>query len=177
MKTILAALAALALGSITTPALAGDAECIWKAVPQAQRDAYVAQSDGLDVTDFMDFVGSDLVVDAVGSCTAARSETAMRAAGSAIAGITRQHVAEARLAKTAGLTPEKLDALWKTVDPAKARRLAEANHDQDFKTVIQILDELVPPLIAGLADPDAVERDMQVYILGRATRAYFEPMF
>ncbi len=175
MKIALLSAAAVGLCLVTSPALAGDVECIWQKLPQDRLAAYVAKSDGQDVTDVMDFVGEEPIVSAIIACKV--SESGARSAGSAFAGITRQRVAEARLAKSANLTPQQLDAAWRKVDPEQAKKVALAIVGQDDGSGTAALDSVLTVLGQGLPNAADLRADLIVYAAGRATRDYFEPQF
>ncbi|MBR7619648.1 hypothetical protein JKL49_09635 [Phenylobacterium sp. 20VBR1] len=167
----------IGLLAAASPAVAGDAKCIWNQLPLSDRKAYLDSSlDSDDAPDEAAFFNSDHLAKAVEACHV--SEAAMGAAGGAFGGYSRQQVAERRLSVQAGVSAEQLDAAWATLDPGLIAQLGKAvKAGADDGSGLKVWESLVARLSPIATDQHALRLGLVSYMSSRATRQANENLY
>lgn len=162
---------ALGLGLLAAPghALAGTALCMWKAMPEAQRTAFVnAYATGGYQAAGGVFTDAELSASAQ-ACKVAEADNA--AAVAKLAAYSLRQAAANSLMVKKGVKPEKLAAAWKAVPAATRAAFAAATAPGHQRTPEE--QDMVTKTVAGIcaklgldATDTPTATDVVLFILG-----------
>jgi hypothetical protein len=164
-------LVALAWAAFGLPALAGDIHCVWDRLPADERAKAVTTYKDPDVGSPFSEAEIDAAVRACGS-----SDQSFGAAGQGLYGLATQFATEQELAQ-AGVKPEALDAIWRTLDTEMLAKMAvdlQAGPDgpnwNAAVTLSMDLEKLFQKRLGDGADAEPLGD----YIVGRALQISFD---
>jgi len=189
-RPLLACCALVALWG--SPALAGEARCLWNSLAPATQDRLLATYAGAGA--------AGLVEVKLESAEARRQmkrcaelggvvdpKRAVRAMGLALQGFVAQRGAARRLTALGAHSEQQLDLAWAELGPEKraqlhllAERRSEGRSADASVEASPSMDELIAILdrasLLSRADP-GVQRELGAYVAGRSLQEAFEPRF
>ncbi len=178
MRRTTLATASLLAGAFlaTSPARAGDAQCLWEHFPEAKRIEVLSHDMGALSATMQATFTDDEYVASLRACGVAGN--AAPAANAALNAYGLRLKAEKVLLASADLPPDRLDAAWNALGEDLRQGLIRhaldsAQPDPTYEAVQQFADR------AGLRG--AVGKDIGVtlaaYLIGRAALAAYDPQF
>lgn len=183
MKIRVCLIVALGLLGLGSPAVAGSASCVWKAIPEADQRRAIAriQAEGPEGLTGELFEGEALGT-AVLNCST--SEAGAEAAGMALGGYAMEVATAEQLEGEFGVTGDRLESAWNGLDDADRRRLIQsaAATGAPDPAVMDIVGRAVSSLgLPGQASTGFTRSPQftaaATFFLGRAIRLGAEPRF
>lgn len=169
-----AAAAAFALPQ-TASAAPGTSQCIWEHLPADGLNAYMAEAkSSTTAPNPTDYISVPQLMSALSACKVADDKVGI--SGSAFGALTQQRMAEDMLLKSNGALPTVLDAAYKRIDPATARKIGEAFENKD----LELVKALIGPAVVtfqGAFDAPLDQEAVTRYVLARADMEYLETTF
>lgn len=174
-----ALLAAVAAAALALPQAAsaapGTSQCIWDHLPGDGLSGYMSAAETSSTApNPTDYFQLPQLMSALTTCKVADDDVGT--SGSAFGAFTQQKMAERMLLKSNGALPTVLDAAYRRIDPAAARKIGEAFENKDLELVKSLLGPAVDTFQTAFDAPldrDAVTR----YVLARADMEYIETTF
>jgi hypothetical protein len=168
-------------------ARAGDAHCLWNKIPPSRQRAIIdgyatGGSDAITMALQREDSTTGIIACLTKPLTKEAAGDLAEASGGAQKGIAMQFAAEALLLKRFGMHASELDAAWRALPNFDKRTLGKASATNTSsadanKAMLDALKLAMPTLAAPALVKDPRLPYLQDYFVGRALRAFQEPLF